>query len=69
MTMLDVAIAVVVVAGLVALYWAVAGGADVHWDCKIVQLGAELRDGAGVVDAKRRVVDYARSDGDVEVEE
>ena len=37
MTMLDVAIAVVVVAGLVALYWAVAGGADVHWDCKIVQ--------------------------------
>ena len=30
---------------------------------------AELRDGAGVVDAKRRVVDYARSDGDVEVEE
>ena len=28
MTMLDVAIAVVVVAGLVALYWAVAGGEE-----------------------------------------
>ena len=53
MTMLDVAIAVVVVAGLVALYWAVAGGADVHWDCKIVQLEAELEE-LGAQEAEKR---------------